>query len=208
MFGKTNKSPNEMSGQTETIVGLGATDSASRTAVAPAAGIGTASQTADVRSRQGGPVNGTASGGAARSIIGADLKVIGDLHCEGDLQIDGTVEGDINSRSLTVGEGAHIEGSICAETARIWGFASGQVKATSVVIAKTAKVIGDIAYQTLAIEEGAVLDGQCRQIASANKTSAKTDISALKAAQSGKAAKGKPNGGAQSDSDGGNPVAA
>ncbi|MEE8274850.1 MAG: polymer-forming cytoskeletal protein, partial [Alphaproteobacteria bacterium] len=34
------------------------------------------------------------------SVISADLKLIGNVHSAGDVQVDGTIEGDINSRSL------------------------------------------------------------------------------------------------------------
>ncbi len=37
------------------------------------------------------------------SIISPDLKIVGDLKSHGDIQIDCTIEGDINSRLLTVG---------------------------------------------------------------------------------------------------------
>ena len=50
------------------------------------------------------------------SIISADLKIVGDLNSGGDLQIDGAVEGDITSRSLTIGESAVVRGVMVAET--------------------------------------------------------------------------------------------
>ena len=52
------------------------------------------------------------------SVISADLKLIGNVHSAGDVQVDGTIEGDINSRSLTVGAGARIDGSITADRAQ------------------------------------------------------------------------------------------
>jgi cytoskeletal protein CcmA (bactofilin family) len=42
------------------------------------------------------------------SIISRDLKVKGDLICNGDIQIDGALEGDVQSRAITIGEGADI----------------------------------------------------------------------------------------------------
>ena len=127
------------------------------------------------------------------SVISADLKLIGNVHSAGDVQVDGTIEGDINSRSLTVGEGARIDGSITADHVRICGSVSGQVQATAVTIARTAKVNGDVTYETLAVEEGAVLEGHCRRRDSA-KAGAETRVSALKPAvpaqQSGKPATG------------------
>jgi cytoskeletal protein CcmA (bactofilin family) len=98
------------------------------------------------------------------SIISADLKVTGDLVSDGDIQVDGVIEGDIQSRTVTVGEAAHVKGSISADTVRVCGSVSGQVKGTNVTLAKTAKVTGDILHQTLAIEPGAFLEGHCKRI--------------------------------------------
>src|SRR5215831_18617228 len=104
------------------------------------------------------------NGSAMQSIISRDLKIKGDLICNGDIQIDGEVEGDVQSRSITIGEGADVRGSISSDTVRVCGSVSGQVKGQSVVLAKTAKIIGDVVHQTLAVEPGAFFEGQCRRI--------------------------------------------
>ena len=124
-------------------------------------GGATASPGSEAGSGQSGVATG--KGGETRSVVSADVKIVGNLQSAGDIQIEGTVEGDIRSRGLTVGESAQIEGSISADTVRICGSVNGQVKATAVTISKTAKVVGDITYQTLAIEEGALFEGQCRR---------------------------------------------
>lgn len=101
---------------------------------------------------------------ATQSIISRDLKIKGDLICDGDIQIDGAVEGDVQSRSITIGEGADIRGTISGDNIRVCGSVNGQVKGNSVVLAKTAKVIGDVMHQTLAIEPGAFFEGRCSRI--------------------------------------------
>jgi len=98
------------------------------------------------------------------SIISADLKIIGDLKCSGDIQIDGAVEGDIDSRLLIVGVGARIEGAIAAETVRVSGTVHGQIKAKTVAMDKTAKVVGDVVHENLTMEAGAFLEGGVRRI--------------------------------------------
>ena len=108
------------------------------------------------------PSNGNGNG--AQSIISRDLKIKGDLICNGDIHIDGEVEGDVQSRSITIGEGADVRGSISSDTIRVCGSVNGQVKGQSVVLAKTAKLVGDVVHQTLAVEPGAFFEGQCRRI--------------------------------------------
>jgi len=99
----------------------------------------------------------------APSLISRDLTIKGDLTCSGDIQIDGIVEGDVHSRSITVGEGAEIRGTVAGDDIRVCGSVNGEVKGNSVVLAKTAKVIGNVLHQVLAIEPGAFFEGQCRR---------------------------------------------
>ena len=134
-----------------------------------------------------------ASGSAVPSLISADLKVVGNLDSDGDLQIDGEVKGDVKSRSVTVGESANVKGSIAADTLRISGAVDGQVRGTSVTIAKTAKVKGDIVHQTLSIEAGATIEGQIRRLDS-EKPNSGTKAAATPTAEAG-TAKAVSNGG-------------
>lgn len=109
--------------------------------------------------------SGTSSAAkAAPSIISADLKITGNLASEGDLQIDGTVEGDITCRTATVGEGALVQGSILANTVRIYGTVSGEIKANDVILAKSARVDGDIGHASIAMEAGASVSGRLSRI--------------------------------------------
>ena len=116
------------------------------------------------------PSGARAPAGDAPSIISADMKVIGNLQSAGDVQIEGNVEGDITSRTATIGEKAKINGSINAETANIHGSINGKLNASKVRIAKTANVQGDVNYQTLSIEEGAVINGQIKRKESVAKS--------------------------------------
>ncbi|MHA1599977.1 MAG: bactofilin family protein [Alphaproteobacteria bacterium] len=120
------------------------------------------------------------------SIISADLTIVGNLKSGGDIQIDGTVEGDIDSRTLTIGEGATVKGSIVAETVRISGNIVGQVKANAVTLVKTAKVTGDITHETLTMEAGAFLEGGVRRL-EAGAFSASAKVSPFRAPQNGSA---------------------
>jgi cytoskeletal protein CcmA (bactofilin family) len=135
------------------------------------------------------PQSSASKGSGMPSIISTDLKVIGDLHCAGDIQIEGTVEGDIKSQTVTVGEGAHVSGSIYGQTVRVSGNVEGQIEAQSVTLAKTAQVTGDVVHETLSIEAGAHLEGMCRRLQSDSKKSAgDSKVSDLKTSAQGTSA--------------------
>ncbi|MDX9861993.1 MAG: polymer-forming cytoskeletal protein [Rhodospirillales bacterium] len=101
---------------------------------------------------------------AVPSIISTDMKIVGDLTSEGEIQVDGTVEGDIHSRHLLIGGTAQITGEIVAEVVEVYGTIHGQIKATTVSLAKTAHVVGDILHDNLSIEKGAFLEGHCKRM--------------------------------------------
>ncbi|WP_167730335.1 polymer-forming cytoskeletal protein [Terasakiella sp. SH-1] len=100
----------------------------------------------------------------APSIISEDLSVTGNLKSEGEIQIDGTVSGDIISKDILVGETAHIKGEVIAESIRVHGKVDGQIKALNVSLAKSAHVVGDILHDNLSIETGAFLEGHCKRL--------------------------------------------
>lgn len=107
------------------------------------------------------------SAGVAPSIVSANLRVTGDLESEGDIQIDGHVEGDVRSNSVTVGEHAVVSGAILAQTVHVAGTVKGQINGKTVELTRTAKVTGDIVHESLAIEAGAYIQGLCRHADSA-----------------------------------------
>jgi cytoskeletal protein CcmA (bactofilin family) len=101
------------------------------------------------------------------SVINADLRVTGDLISESDVQVDGSVNGDIRTRTLTIGQSGEVRGEIVAEKIRICGTVIGQVRAKDVSLSDTARMIGDILHESLSIEPGAHIEGHCRRIESA-----------------------------------------
>src|SRR3546814_240256 len=129
------------------------------------------------------PKRSTAKAGVP-SIISADLRITGNLKSDGDIQVDGHVEGDIDSATLTVGEGAHVKGHISCESVRGCGTVDGAVKAKSVVMAKTARVIGDIIHDSLAIEAGAFIEGNIKRLEGAGRTSTVSSASSPAASSS------------------------
>ena len=104
------------------------------------------------------------------SLISAQLTVKGDLASEGDLQIDGNVQGDVHSKTLTIGESGTVNGSITAETVLIAGTSLGQIRARTVSLVRSARVQGDIWHESLAIEAGAQFEGSCKRLGTGGET--------------------------------------
>jgi len=103
------------------------------------------------------------------SLISNDLVIAGDLEGQGEVQIDGTINGNISGNTLLIGVSANITGDIIAETVRVHGTVNGQIKARSVSLARTAHVVGNILHENLSVELGAFLEGHCKHINSKKK---------------------------------------
>jgi cytoskeletal protein CcmA (bactofilin family) len=101
-------------------------------------------------------------GPVAPSLLSADLTITGNLQSAGDMQIDGTVEGDIRSTKLTISNTGVVRGSVEAEQVVIAGHVTGQIKARHVTLNKTARVVADVIQERLTIEPGAFFEGNCR----------------------------------------------
>ena len=97
------------------------------------------------------------------SILSADLVIKGNLKTTGDIQIEGTVEGDIRAHLLTVGEGATVKGEVMADDVVVNGKVVGRVRGLKVRLTSTAKVEGDIIPKTIAIESGAHFEGSVQR---------------------------------------------
>ena len=61
----------------------------------------------------------------APSIIGSDVVITGNIVTQGEIQLDGKVEGDIRSSALTIGESGIVVGSVSASEVIIKGTVKG-----------------------------------------------------------------------------------
>ncbi|MFD1912468.1 bactofilin family protein [Halodurantibacterium flavum] len=99
----------------------------------------------------------------AASVLSSDLTIVGNLKTTGDIQVEGTVEGDIRAHLLTVGEQATIRGEIVADDVVVNGRVVGRVRGLKVRLTSSARVEGDIIHKTIAIESGAHFEGSVQR---------------------------------------------
>jgi len=93
------------------------------------------------------------------SIIASDVRIVGNISTEGEMQIDGRIEGDITCKTLVIGQSGHIIGEVTAETVRVHGEVAGKLTAEHITIGRTGRVTGDLCHGSLEIESGAEVEG-------------------------------------------------
>jgi cytoskeletal protein CcmA (bactofilin family) len=96
------------------------------------------------------------------TFVGAGSKLTGNLECEGDLVVGGHVNGEGSVRgAFTLSEGGHWEGKIHATNAVIAGEVTGTVSVSEKLeIRKSARIRGIVIARTIAVAQGAVIDGE------------------------------------------------
>ena len=98
------------------------------------------------------------------TIISPDVHVVGNITSDGEIQLDGIIEGDVKGVTLCIGHTGSVDGSVTAETTLVRGKVSGQITSKVVTLTASARVLGDVIHETLTIEAGARLEGHCRRI--------------------------------------------
>lgn len=101
--------------------------------------------------------------------IGKGARVQGTVSVSGTVRVDGFVDGVVEAeKDVIVGEGGLVTASITATNVTIAGELRGNVKASGrLEIARTGKVLGDVAMASFVVEEGAVFLGKCEMLKTA-----------------------------------------
>jgi cytoskeletal protein CcmA (bactofilin family) len=97
------------------------------------------------------------------SIIGAGNTITGNVECNGDIRIDGTIKGNVYSKAkVLIGPAGFIEGNMHCNEADIAGQVCGNIVTQGLLVLKgNASVSGDIHTAKLFIEPTVSFNGQC-----------------------------------------------
>lgn len=98
------------------------------------------------------------------SVISEDMNILGNIISDGYIDINGNVEGNVKCKSVTVRERGYIRGDVVAETVNIYGEVDGLIKAKNVHLFSTCKIAGVIMHESMSVEDGAFIDGQCKRM--------------------------------------------
>lgn len=100
------------------------------------------------------------------TLIGAGTRVIGDVHFQGGLHVDGAIQGNVEAPSdapatLSVSDSGLIEGSVQVPNVVLNGSVTGDIHASiRVELGATAKVAGNVHYGLIEMAMGAQINGK------------------------------------------------
>jgi cytoskeletal protein CcmA (bactofilin family) len=118
------------------------------------------SKTADPTSPPSVPRPAAPGGNAGRSVLGADLRITGEVVSTGSVEVLGEIEGNITAHGLLIGQEGRVKGSVQADTVEVKGRLDGKVTCDSITLRSSASVKADITTDGIVIESGASMDGR------------------------------------------------
>lgn len=96
------------------------------------------------------------------AMIGASIKIKGDVVGDENLVIEGEVDGQVtlNNHELTIGESGKVTADLRAKTIRIDGSVTGDIDGQElVIVSKSGRVLGNIVAPRVTLEDGAQFKG-------------------------------------------------
>ena len=118
------------------------------------------SKTADPSSAPTPPRPAAPGGHAGRSVLGADLRIAGEITTTGSVEVLGEIDGNITANGLIVGQEGRVTGSVTAQTVEVRGKLDGKVACDSFTLRASAQVKADVTTGAIVIESGAQIEGR------------------------------------------------
>ena len=103
------------------------------------------------------------------SRISAGTVIKGEILSPGDIRIDGTFDGKLQSKGrVVIGETAVIKGDILCDNIDLWGKVEGNLYVKDTLALKEGCIVnGNLHIKKLSVELGAVFNGNCKTICDA-----------------------------------------
>ena len=131
----------------------------------------------------------------SETIIGPSVKVEGNFSGEGNIIIQGTIEGSLStSNDIQIEEGAKVDADIEVNNLSVSGEINGNVKCHGKTeLTGTAKITGNVETEIISIETGASINGQCTCTNTNHESAKKNETESNESAKNEEDNKSKKN---------------
>ncbi len=101
---------------------------------------------------------------AAINLISLGTDITGDIKSNGDIRIDGSLTGNLNTRGkVVIGPSGKVNGEVICKNSEVSGVVEGRISVSQLLNLKaSSRITGDIATSKLSIEPGARFTGNCK----------------------------------------------
>ncbi|MBE3085461.1 MAG: polymer-forming cytoskeletal protein [Bacteroidetes bacterium] len=98
------------------------------------------------------------------NLISNGTDITGDIKSNGDIRIDGSLTGNLNTKGkVVIGPTGKVSGEVICKNSEVSGIIEGKITVGQLLNLKaSSKINGDIATSKLSIEPGAVFSGNCK----------------------------------------------
>lgn len=98
------------------------------------------------------------------NLISSGTDISGDIKSTGDIRIDGSLKGNLNTKGkVVVGPTGKVNGEVICKNSEISGIIEGKITVGQLLNLKaSSKIFGDIVTSKLSIEPGAIFSGNCK----------------------------------------------
>lgn len=98
------------------------------------------------------------------NLISNGTDITGDVKSNGDIRIDGSLTGNLNTKGkVVIGTTGKVKGEVICKNSEVAGILEGKIIVGQLLNLKaSSKIYGDIATSKLSIEPGAVFSGTCK----------------------------------------------
>jgi cytoskeletal protein CcmA (bactofilin family) len=98
------------------------------------------------------------------NLISSGTEIVGDVKSSGDIRIDGTLTGNLNTKGkVVIGPTGKVKGEVICKNSEVAGLIEGKIVVGQLLNLKTSsKIYGDISTAKLSIEPGALFSGTCK----------------------------------------------
>jgi cytoskeletal protein CcmA (bactofilin family) len=101
---------------------------------------------------------------ATINLISMGTDITGDIISNGDIRIDGSLKGSLNTKGkVVIGPTGKIIGEVICKNSEVSGVVEGKITVGQLLNLKaSSKILGDIITSKLSIEPGAKFSGNCK----------------------------------------------